>query len=218
MPLPGNELGRSDAIADRLAEDERIVELAWPVEPHELRPEIGRRRPRTGRRSLQGARAPVEHRRGLQILVEGKGGLAAGALGHIGLADRDASPGMPAVDAVKFVLSEIWNSYIRVPCASAVAFRTVSVGRRVSSCSLSAGESIAGAVTFTTVGAVGAAGLSPPHPPAPSASTASAIDEAYNRVFNVLSPQDYGLTIRPKPWTAGSVRAARVSRAVTPAR
>src|SRR6185436_8946568 len=96
-------------------------------------------------------------------------------------------PGMGAVEAVKFELSEIWNSYIRVPWASAVAFFTVSVGRSVSSCSWSAGASRPGAVTFTTVGVVGAAGLSEPHAPATTAIITRAIHEISNRILNVLS-------------------------------
>src|SRR5262245_24706832 len=97
---------------------------------------------------------------------------------------------MGAVDAVKLEVSEIWNSYIRVPWPSAVAFFTVSVGRSVSSCSWSAGASRPGAVTFTTVGVVGAAGLSEPHPPTATISTMRVMHEMFNRIINVLSSSE----------------------------
>jgi hypothetical protein len=88
-----------------------------------------------------------------------------------------ANPGMlDVVAAVNVVLSATWNSYVRVPAWLAVALRTVSTGRSVSSCSSFAGDSRAGVVSVGATG-VGAFGVceSPPHAAAsrPDAQTSA---------------------------------------------
>jgi hypothetical protein len=94
------------------AVDQRIVEARRPVEAHQLRLELERLRPRPGRRALDGARAPEEHRRRLQIRFHGEARLAARALGDAGLADLRVEARMldETSAAEKVVVSETWNS------------------------------------------------------------------------------------------------------------
>ncbi len=59
--------------------------------------------------------------------------------------------------AAKAELSEIWNSYVLVPLWFGVPLTTVSVGRMLSSCAPSPGESATGFVSVAAAGGVAGA-------------------------------------------------------------
>ncbi len=101
-----------------------------------------------------------------------------------------------------------------MPWPSAVALRTVSVGRSVSSCSWSTGASSAGAVTFTTLGVVGgwllvAAELVPALASAPAAiavmsTWSSTSAPRVKRTKTPRATQPIGWSLREARWICRS--------------
>ena len=98
-----------------------------------------------------------------------------------------ANPAIFEVDAaLNPWLSATWNSYVRAPVLSAVALRTRSVGRSVSSCSSFAGESSAGAVSVAETG-VGALGVElPPQAAASSIDKGTYVLRCLTRILSGL--------------------------------